>query len=313
MRHAPAGGGGLQTARDGMNLSVGDRVVTGNSATALVTFLDGSTLTVQPGSDVVIKAAGATGDAPSRTRIQINVGTVWARVARLVDPRSSFSLESNTAVATVHDGLIGADQDRDGTFVCWTRAGDLAVTDPTGRPLVTLRPDETTTVRPGAPAVAAPFAVTASTVRITTSAGVLPLVMMPDRRRVAGFTPPDLEVNQVYGSFTGVAADGAHTVEVPAGGVGPFDVLVTGLADGPFTVLVVGLNRGQERYRLVLDGRIAQGERMCTEVRQKLAPQLFQDRDLDPTAVAIETALAAPFSKRCGKLASLRIPAPPGR
>ena len=39
--------------------------------------------------------------------IHINLGAVWARVVQLADPESSFSLESDTAVAVVHDGLPG--------------------------------------------------------------------------------------------------------------------------------------------------------------------------------------------------------------
>ncbi len=94
--YVPAGETQTKVARDGMDLSEGVRILTGPKATALVTFLDGSTLTIQPDSDVVIAQAdiGRTG---SRVRISINFGTVWARVVRLLDPGSGMSLESNTA------------------------------------------------------------------------------------------------------------------------------------------------------------------------------------------------------------------------
>ena len=50
-------GGPARAAKDGMNLAVGAHVVTGQKSTALVTFLDGSTLTVQPNSDATVKQA----------------------------------------------------------------------------------------------------------------------------------------------------------------------------------------------------------------------------------------------------------------
>ncbi|MEX0829035.1 MAG: FecR domain-containing protein [Nitrospirales bacterium] len=110
-------------AKNGMSLNVHDRIVTGPKAIALVTFLDGSTLTVQPDSDVEVKKAEVS-DEGSRISIWIHLGTVWARVVSFVDPDSSFSLESNTATATVHDGLIGGRQNPDTSFICWTLAGD---------------------------------------------------------------------------------------------------------------------------------------------------------------------------------------------
>ena len=55
VKYVPAGSTESHIARDGMNVGIGDRILTSAEATALVTFLDGSTLTVQPDSDVEIK------------------------------------------------------------------------------------------------------------------------------------------------------------------------------------------------------------------------------------------------------------------
>ena len=110
VEHVPSGAESRRAAVDGMNLAEGDRVVTGPRAIALVTFLDGSTLTVQPDSDVVIaRAAVATPDSTG-LRILIRAGKVWVRVAQLLGRRSSISLESNEYAATARDGLIGAER-----------------------------------------------------------------------------------------------------------------------------------------------------------------------------------------------------------
>ena len=43
-----------------MNLAEGDRIKTGPGGQALITFLDGSTVTVLPEGDVTVKQAGAS-------------------------------------------------------------------------------------------------------------------------------------------------------------------------------------------------------------------------------------------------------------
>src|SRR5581483_7648340 len=133
----------------GADLAVGDRVMTGPEGRALITFLDGSTVTVEPASEVTVRQAEMDGREASRLRVLILVGTVWARVAGWLGGRATVTLESNAYSATAHDGLIGAQQDRAGTFVCWTRAGNLEVSGPTGV-AVRLAPGQKVTIAPNA-------------------------------------------------------------------------------------------------------------------------------------------------------------------
>ncbi|HSF10696.1 MAG TPA: FecR domain-containing protein [Nitrospirales bacterium] len=265
----PAGNTESNAAKDGMSLNVSDRIVTGTQGMALVTFLDGSTLTVQPDSDVEVKKAEVS-DEGSRISIWIHLGTVWARVVSFVDPDSSFSLESNTATATVHDGLIGGQQNPDTSFICWTLAGDLLVEDRMGQSLVTLKSGEKTKVQDGQDSGRHAFAVHHSTLKVTASPNLLPLVLMPDNVRVSGFVAPGLEVNQVFGSHTGIEGYGTRTVEVPAGVPGPFTLIVEGKAETTFTVMVEGFFKGTEVYRQNFAGRITKGERLSTRITQEL-------------------------------------------
>ncbi len=114
-------------AVSGTDLFEGDRILTGPSARALITFLDGSTVTVEPGSDVTVRQADVGSRERGRLRMLINTGTVWARVAGWLGGRSTVSLESNAYTAAAHDGLIGAQARGDGSFACWTRAGALGL------------------------------------------------------------------------------------------------------------------------------------------------------------------------------------------
>ena len=253
-------------ATDGMTVAAGDRIITNGSGTALITFLDGSTVTVQPSSDVVVRRLDGGGQ---RTGILINAGTVWARVARLATPGAPFSLESNTATAAVHDGVIGAVHSK-GNFQCWTQRGDLTVTDPAGKTLVTIQPGFMALIDAGKPAQTQTFSVMAMTLRLETSPNAWPILEMPYFPLQAGFVSPGVEVNQVYGSITNVNPDGTRVIEVPAGYPGPYTVRLHGAADGPYRVMMLGLHRGAEVYRIELTGTIARDQWLWTSVQQEM-------------------------------------------
>jgi hypothetical protein len=260
----------LASAASGSDLEIGDRVVTGPTGRALITFLDGSTLTVEPASDVTVRVAEMEGRDASRLRVLVTVGTVWARVASWLAGRASLTLESNAYSATAHDGLIGAQQQPNGTFVCWTRAGILEVADARGAPAARIQPGQKATLAASGPAVIEGFSVNQSTLGVATSGPVLPLVMMPDGQRVAGFVEPGIDVNQVFGSLTAGPA-GSRTVEVPAGMSGPFVVVLVAVGDGPFTVTVTGRHRGTETYRQEQSGQAHRGQGLRAEVIQTMS------------------------------------------
>ncbi len=297
VQHVTSGGTQIP-ARDGMNLALGDRVVTGPKSTAVITFLDGSTVTVQPDSDVTVKRADMT-PKKSSISVKINLGVVWARVVKLADPKSSLSLESNTATATVHDGLIGGEMIPE-HFMCWTMAGPVTVTDPRGDVLMVLLPGEKTMVQPNGKNQPAPAAFSAnqSMLRVTASTGVLPLVVMDDGVRVAGFVAPTIEVNHVFGSLTQANEDGTHVVQVPAGAPGPFTVLVEGIRDGAFTLTLTGSFKGQRVYQYDLSGSIKKGERLKTLVTQQIDAATAAERK----TAKLEGGDAAPLAAYEGPL-----------
>jgi hypothetical protein len=265
-----AGTSQMELASDGANLQAGDRILTGPSDRALVTFLDGSTVTVEPDTDIVVQQADVGGtDGGSTINIRINLGTVWARVVRLADAGSAFSLSSSTATAVVHEGLPGAQKQADGTFTCWTFDGEMMLTAANQSNFV-LQPGQTTTLRPASPAPAAqPVHFSASTLRVTTSGGVLPLLEMPDGTRVAGFVSPGIEVNQVFGSFTDASAD-SYTIEVPGGEIGPFRLMLEGQRDDRFSVEIAALAEGEQVYTETLSGTIGAGQRLVSLITQRL-------------------------------------------
>ena len=265
--HARATGGPLARATSGSDLAEGDRVVTSPGGRALITFLDGTTVVVEPGSDVTVREANA-GPGPSRVRILILAGTVWARVAGWLGGRGTVTLQSNANSATARDGLIGAEARPDGSFVSWTRAGEVELRDARGTLRTLLRAGEKGTLGYDGTETTEPFSVNASTLEVTVEGPVLPLLIMPDGVRAAGFVAPGVEVNQVFGSFTGMR-HGRRVIEVPAGLAGPYRLVLAATGDGDYRVSVVGRFKGNAVYWDDRRGRLREGEQRGGDIVQR--------------------------------------------
>lgn len=277
-----------QPGRPGMNLAEGDTVQTGPAGFALITFLDGSTVTVEPASEVVVKQAQLRHDE-SRMGLLILAGKVWARVAELVGRQSSLSLESNANSATARDGLIGAEARTDGTFTCWSRRGEVIVRDAAGATLDVVKAGEKLTLAPRKAPRLEPFRVHESTLEVVASPNVLPLLQMPDRQRVAGWTAAGVEVNQVFGSRTASTPDG-RSVEVPSGRPGPYAITLVGRGGGSFTLAIVGRFQGRVVYQRRVAGTIESGGQRHTTVH----PHFKEEPGGDATSARVMGATIEP-------------------
>jgi len=262
-----AGGRGAEPGVTGMDLAEGDRIKTGRDGIALITFLNGSTVTVLPDSEITVRQA-VTERGNSAIRLLIHAGRVWARVVKAAGSRSIVTLESNEYSATAHDGLIGAEQGPAG-FVCWTRRGSLRLTDRSGVTEAVLAPGQRARARLGVAVTPEPFVAGSSVLEIRSSGPVVPLVRMPDGRRSAGFLAEDVEVNHVFGSLT-EGGDRRWLVEVPGGYPGPYTLVLTGTGSGSFTVRVSGRYAGFSMYRQELKGDVREGERLYTRISQSV-------------------------------------------
>jgi len=268
----------------GMNLVEGDRIRTGAGGGALITFLNGSTVTLLSETEVTVKQAPTGRAKAAGIRMLIHAGRVWARVVQAAGSRSTLTLESNDYTATAHDGLIGAEQAA-GTFVCWTRRGALWLTDKSGQTDTVLVAGQRARARFGMPVTPEPFVTGASTLEIRTTGPVVPLVRMPDGNRAAGFLAPDVEVNQVFGSLTEAKGGRRWLVEVPGGHEGPYTLILTGTDAGPFTAQISARYVGFSAYRQEIRGEVRPGERLFTRITQTVKGQ-------DPlTARAVEASV----------------------
>jgi len=265
----PSEAGVPEPGISGMNLVEGDRIRTGAGGGALITFLNGSTVTLASETEVTVKQAPTGRAKAAGIRMLIHTGRVWARVVQVAGSRSTLTLESNDYAATAHDGLIGAEQAA-GTFACWTRRGTLWLTDKSGQTDTVLMAGQRARARFGLPlpVTPEPFVAGASTLEIRTTGPVVPLVRMPDGSRAAGFLAPDVEVNQVFGSLTEAKRGRRWLIEVPGGHEGPYTLILTGTDAGPFTARISARYAGFSSYRREIRGEARPGERLFTRITQ---------------------------------------------
>jgi FecR protein len=259
-----AGASAGEPGVSGMNLAEGDRIRTGAHSVALITFLNGSTVTVLPDSEVTVRQTSSE-RGTGAIRLFIHAGRVWARVVQAAGSRSVLTLESNDYSATARDGLIGAERRPEG-FACWTRRGLMTITNSAGQSEAVLMAGQRAWARTGWPITPEPFVAGASTIEIDASGPALPLLQMPDGRVAAGFLAEDVEVNQVFGSLTASRGGRRFLVEVPGGAAGVYTLILTGAGAGSFTAQVSARYAGFRVYRQELRGEIRPGERLVTRI-----------------------------------------------
>lgn len=264
----PAGAAGRESGLTGMNLVEGDRVRTAAGSVALITFLNGTTVTVLPESEVTVRS-GAADRAAGTMRLFIHAGRVWARVVQVASVRSVLTLESNDYSATARDGLIGAERAPEG-FVCWTRRGTLTIDNRLGQSEAVLMAGQRVWARTGWPITPEPFVAGTSTLTIESTGPVVPLLQLPEGRVSAGFLSEDVEVNQVFGSLSASRGGRRWIVEVPGGAEGAYTLILTGVGSGPFTARISARYAGFRIYRQELTGEIRSRERLVTRINQRI-------------------------------------------
>ncbi|MDE3101697.1 MAG: FecR domain-containing protein [Chloroflexota bacterium] len=98
---AARGGGAFAPALDGEVFSTGDVVRADAKGRAVLSFFEGSTLSVDPGSSVKVVSLAKTSSGGIQLDIEQTAGRTWASVSKLTSPDSRFRIHTPTMTATV--------------------------------------------------------------------------------------------------------------------------------------------------------------------------------------------------------------------
>jgi len=109
-----------------MSLERGDIVRTGDDSWAQITFFDGTTVDLEAGTEIeIVLLAGSADTASTTIRLKQAIGSIIFRVYRIIDPESSYEVETPAAVVAVRGSAMRVDVIEDGTTLITNLAGDI--------------------------------------------------------------------------------------------------------------------------------------------------------------------------------------------
>ena len=143
------GASGFASATDGAVLYVGSTVRTSSDARAVITLFEGSTIELEPASDITIEEA-TTRSSSTIVQLVQSIGRSWHVVTHLTTADSRYEVRTPAATASVRgtafavavdDGLSGP------STTVTTTEGRVATADAAGSSEVLVTADQFTTVR----------------------------------------------------------------------------------------------------------------------------------------------------------------------
>jgi len=132
----------------GMTLGVDYKIKTQSGGHAAVTFFEGSTIELEGSTEISLSELALDGTA-SHIGIEQTLGKTVSRVQKLIDPESSYEVETVSAIAAVRGTEFYVSVTRSGTTTVGSTEGEVVVAAQGVE--VELAEGERTTVSPGKP------------------------------------------------------------------------------------------------------------------------------------------------------------------
>jgi hypothetical protein len=208
-------------------LVAGDTIKTGANARAVLTYFEGSTVEMEPDTELSIDAARSDPNGDTIIVMQQDLGVTWNVVTHLITTGSMYEIHTSTATASVRGTQFTVAVAPDGTTTQTTTEGAVADTDAQGTTTVLTPPGHQTTTRKGE-APSRPVPVTA-----------------PDRTVTVTVADEDALVVDTLGRANGLK-DGKKILQTPGAQLKVVDghlvVTLPNVPDGALTTHLAGGN-----------------------------------------------------------------------
>jgi hypothetical protein len=243
------GASGFAPASDGAVLYVGSTVRTGTDARAVITLFEGSTVELEPASDILIEEATLRSGS-TIVELAQSIGRSWHVVTHLTTADSRYEVKTPAATASVRGTAFEvAIDDTSGTptTTVTTTEGRVATADAAASTEVLVTADQTTTVRANTAPEPPRSAPDAQRVVSVTTVSDSALVIDPLGRangikdgRILAQTPGARVRTQ----------DGTIVVTLPNVPDGVFATTATASSGAPVSVSTTVTDRGEEPVTL---------------------------------------------------------------
>lgn len=223
--------GGFTRAGDGQVLSAGDRVRTADQGHALVTFLDGSTVEIEPATTITVIQATAAASGAITIQLEQAIGRTWSSVQRLANSDSKFELHTPAMAATVRGTGFITEVLASGATTVSTIDGTVEVS--AQGTTVVVPAGSVTTVQPSAPPSPPGRAPRPqNTLRFGLHSPAY-LVVVDALGRACGIVPagPTL-VRQIPGCLATEAGIDPQLVDLPNATAGVYSIVIETIAPG---------------------------------------------------------------------------------
>ncbi len=282
-------------AHDGDALAVGDTVRTEADSRAVLTMFEGSTVELEPLTEITIDDASRHADSTIVLFTQM-LGRTWHVVTHLLTPDSRYNVKTPAATASVRGTAFEVTvSDRPGEVgatTVTTTNGAVATLDASGGAEVLVTPSMTTTVQPGgSPSAPRPAPEPARVVTVAVS-GAAAIVTDP-LGRSNGVKDGKLVV-QTPGATVSVSG-GVVTVSMPNLPDGQLTTRVEGAANATATVTTTVTGKGAEPSTTRAEVSVGSSGSGTTTVDLKGANQ--KDSGASPAGDSGKGATSAPATK----------------
>jgi hypothetical protein len=312
-----------QPGADGMTLAVGTRVKTAPHSHALLTFFEGSTLKLEPNSDVEIQQIQYTDEQSTKVVLKQWLGKTWSRVVKMADPGSHYQIETPSATAIVRGTLFATEVEENGFTKVSTIEGLVSVVAEDKE--VQLPANKQVQVETGtAPSQSLILPSPKSEILITTNMPAVGSVTDPTGSST-GNLPGGLSFNQILGSQSLSPSEGTQltTIAEPMTGeyiislryleegIAPFSI--QGISDGTVVFTYIGtwgvVKEGGWLIHLNLqveDGQIVGSEISLIEPLGQEGPEEIVETEM-PIEEVVPTEIAAEDSDDADESAGVEV------
>ena len=246
---APEGNG--KQGADGMTLDIGTRVRTASDASALLTFFDGSTLKLEPGTDIEIQQLKYDEEKAITIVLKQWMGRTWSRVEKMADAGSHYEIETPSASAVVRGTLFATEVDAAGATTVATTEGLVSV-EAQGEEVYVPASEQTHVESGAVPSKSSASPPPVTQIIINVDAPAIGSVIDPSGAST-GLLQGGISINQISGSRSLFTPAGKQVITIPQPRSGEYTLALRYLTEGVAHFNIQGISDGDVSFEYAGD------------------------------------------------------------
>lgn len=244
----PRGGSIFLAATDGQAVGSGSRVRTACDGRAALTLFDGSTVALDPCSELLVERltvpSEPSSDGPLAS-VRLEAGSLWANVVALFGREGGLEVRAGDASALSREGGFGCRLASGDLLTCWRGSGGALLLRQDEAELTLAAGEQASASPAGGLRAAGPHPEALDALEVRAGGVVLPRLVTPEGLTV-GFPLGELVVNQVPDARTSAPTAPDRWLRLPGPTTGAYALVLQPEANGPYVLRVALESSGRE-------------------------------------------------------------------